>query len=203
MRCVELSIEKLEEKSNLLAEKIQHDFNPDVVVYIARGGYLIGKRVSGYFGIPLIAVGTERQANGFKEMVAPILALMPRALCDWLRSLELRSNVHEKGNKRAVKFLDDVGHLKTKKIKNIVIVDDSVDTGNSVLAVKRLISSDFPLANIKIAAINVWSKSENLIATDFYIYQNAMMRTPMSKDSKEYGKFLRIYGSRKERQNNK
>lgn len=196
MRCIELSIEKLEEQSKLLAKKIKSDFRPDVVVYIARGGYLIGKSVSDYLHVPLVAVGTERQANGLKEMVAPILALLPRGLCDWLRSLELKSNVHERESKREVKFLDDVGNLKAKAIRNIVIVDDSVDTGNSVLAVKQLINKEFPLANVKIAAINVWSQSEKLIATDFYIYQNAMMRTPMSKDSREYRKFVKMYEGR-------
>ena len=50
---------------------------------------------------------------------------------------------------------------------------------------------------IKTAAINCWSKSFSIIKTDFFSYEDTIIQTPMSKDSKEYSIFEELYSNRK------
>ena len=41
-------------------------------------------------------------------------------------------------------------------------------------------------------------KSEDVIKTDFALYRNTVIKTPMSKDSKEYKDFMKIYNEETE-----
>ena len=195
MDCLEFSIKSLEEKCKDWGIEISKDYQPDLIVFVARGSYLIGKALSKYFGVPLIAVGAERSGNNFKEFLAPFLSVLPRWFCNLLRKVELKSNVHKKKEKRNIKFLDTIDKYKNKSIA-ILIVDDSIDTGNSMKQVIELVKFELPESIIRVAALNVWDESENIIKADYYCYRNAIMRTPMSKDSKEYEFFKRMYAER-------
>ena len=88
MDCIELSIKSLDEKCQDFAKQIQLVYQPDLVIYVARGSYLIGKSVVKVFKVPLIAVGAQRKGNELKELVAPFLSLFPRWLCNLLRRCE-------------------------------------------------------------------------------------------------------------------
>lgn len=83
--------------------------------------------------------------------------------------------------------------INLKDFKNILIVDDSVDTGMSMIAVINKIKELNPNAVLKTAALNILANSEENVKIDFYIWKNIIMRTPMSKDSKEYKIFNNIY----------
>lgn len=197
MACIELSIKNLDEKSKLLAEKISKEFTPDIVIYVARGSYLIGRTVSEYFKVPLIAVGAERKGNSVKEYLAPVLSMLPRFICDLLRKVELKSNVHAKSVEREIKFLDDVNSIDKSVVEKILIIDDSIDTGNSMRCVVELVRKEFASAELKIAVLNVMEQSKDVIQADYYCYRNAMLRTPMSKDSREYSVFVKMYLNRR------
>ena len=56
-----------------------------------------------------------------------------------------------------------------------------------------VIQNEFKNAEIKIAGLNIWDKSKNIIHTDFALYENTVIKAPMSKDSSEYKEFVRIY----------
>ena len=199
MDCLEFSIKSLEEKCKCWGSEISKDYQPDLIIFVARGSYLIGKALSKYFGVSLIAVGAERSGNNFKEFIAPFLSVLPRWFCNLLRKAELKSNVHKKKEKRNIKFLDTIDKYKNKN-KNksiaILIVDDSIDTGNSMKQVVEFVKSELPVSIIRVAALNVWDESENIIKADYYCYRNAIMRTPMSKDSKEYILFKKMFENR-------
>lgn len=66
MDCIELSIKSLEDESKKLAKQIEKKYKPDAVIFIARGGFLIGRVVSENFNIPLIAITAERSGNTIK-----------------------------------------------------------------------------------------------------------------------------------------
>ena len=53
MELVELSLKSLEEVSLKLAKKINEDFDYDLVIFIAKGSYLIGKTIADYKNVPL------------------------------------------------------------------------------------------------------------------------------------------------------
>ena len=87
-------------------------------------------------------------------------------------------------------------------MSNIMEVKFSAKSENESLA--RVIAASFAakldptldeIADIKTAAINVLSNSEDVIKIDFYNFKDLIMRTPMSKDSKEYKAFEKIYSS--------
>lgn len=60
------------------------------------------------------------------------------------------------------------------------------------------ISNKMNHVQIKVAGLNVWDKSEDVIKTDFALYRNTVIKTPMSKDSKEYKDFMKIYNEETE-----
>ena len=113
--------------------------------------------------------------------------------------MELKSGVHKVDTERNVFWdRDDFDTISSMNIKNILIVDDSVDTGYSMLQVRNRINADMGQVNIKVAAINVWSKSYTVCKTDYSNYKDTIISTPMSKDSQEYPIFEDMYNRRNE-----
>lgn len=196
MDYLELSIEKLNEECQKWALEIKKEYNPDLIIYIAKGGYLIGKSFSEFFKVPLIGIKTERTGNKIKSFLTPLILKLPTKICDILRIIELKTNLHNRYKERKIKVNLTFNKLDKNKIKKILIIDDSVDTGYSMKAVFNEIKKSFLNAEIKLAAINVWEESIKTINIDFCIYKNTIIRTPMSKDSKEYSTFLKLYKER-------
>ena len=198
MKYIKLSIKSLAAESRELAEDIGKTYQPDLVIYIARGGYLIGEEMAVYFQVPLVGIHAEREGGGLKDKVAPILRLLPSWLTKILREMELSSGVHKVKTERHV-YWDEADFKRVKKqgITNILLVDDSVDTGYSMAQVKNKVQEDFgDVVTVKTAAINVWTKSEAICPTDYRSYTDTIIATPMSKDSQEYPDFERMYDHR-------
>ena len=199
MNCIVLSLKNLEKESLALAQKVEVDFRPDLVVYIARGGYLIGETIAGYFKVDNIGIHAERNGSKLKEFISPILVCLPQGIKLYLRKMELASGVHKEYKERKLYWdnSDQCLRILNDK-KNILVVDDSVDTGysmiNVVQEIYRIVGKNVV---IKTAAINCWSKSFPIIKTDFFSYEDTIIQTPMSKDSKEYSTFEILYANRK------
>lgn len=170
-----------------------------MVVYIARGGYLIGETIAGYFSVDNIGIHAEREGGKLKELISPILKCLPQSIKLSLRKIELASGVHKEYKERKIYWDNsDVCLQILKNKKNILVVDDSVDTGYSMISVVHEICRDVGEdVTIKTAAINYWSKSLSVIRTDFFNYKDTIIQTPMSKDSKEYSIFEQLYSNRK------
>ncbi|WP_303997434.1 phosphoribosyltransferase [Megamonas hypermegale] len=200
MNYVELSIKSLDQISKTLANKIKQSYNPSLIIYIAKGGFLIAKSMSEILDVPIIGIYAVRKGNKNKERLAPILSKIPKCITKILRIIELKSGLHKTIKERHVYFDKDIENFNTNSLK-ILIVDDSIDTGYSMLAVKNMLINKFKnIKDIKVAAINVWDKSDEIITVDFYCYKNTIMVTPMSKDSKEYGAFIKLYEQENKRQ---
>lgn len=193
MRFLELSIKKLENECILWAKDIKRSFKPDLIIYVAKAGYLIGKEMSREFDVPLISINAERKGNSIKTYFQPILKYIPNRLRYILVKLELKSDIHKKSSERNIYFKSNLNKIQLKKIENLLIVDDSVDTGHSINEVKKVVQEKFKNANIRIAALNVWDKSEEIIKVDYSLYRNTIIKAPMSKDSKEYEQFIEMY----------
>ena len=198
MECIDLSIGRL--------DALCQDFfkagnpaikKPDLIVYIAKGGYLIGCSLQSVFDVPLCGIFAERASNGIKEKLSKLLVLLPGWLCNLLRRIEIYSNFHKKHSDRKVTF-DNSWHniIDLGKIKNILLVDDSIDTGWSMHQVRQVLQEKVPGADIKIFVLNEMSAKKPIVKADFKLYENKILRTPMSKDSSEYKEFVRLYNSR-------
>lgn len=197
MDCVMLSLKSLREESLKLARKIEKDYKPDLVVYIARGGYLIGKEISDYFQVPCVGIHAEREGGKLKDFISPLLRLLPKRIKIYLREMELSSGVHEFNKDRKIYWDVDNKSLECVSSKRkILVVDDSVDTGYSMLQVVGEISRKFGQATIKTAALNVWNKSTEVCKINFSNHKNTIITTPMSTDSKEYPLFESLYENR-------
>lgn len=193
MQHLELTRKALEEQCSTWANNIKKVYQPDLIIYIARGGYLIGKQMEEAFQVPMIGVSTVRDGNSLKEKIGPVIAMFPNCIRNLLISIEVKSNKHAKNTERKVRFLKGVEDVKDKNIQKILVAEDSVDTGNSLQQAIKTIRTVFPDAEIKVASLNVWDKSKNIAHVDYALYENTIIKAPMSKDSKEYKEFRSIY----------
>ena len=64
MKYTELSIEKLKSE---WAKELKKTYCPDLVIYVARAGYLIGKEMSEVFEVPMVGISATREGNKLKE----------------------------------------------------------------------------------------------------------------------------------------
>lgn len=195
MKYIELSRKDIEEQCKDWAKEIQKTYQPDLIVYVAKAGYLIGREMKNVFNVPLVGISATREGNDLKEVVGPFVSKLPNFVRNILISLELKSDTHSKNTERKIHYHEGLEKMKSQNIKSILVVDDSVDTGHSMKQVVDAISSLFGDVEIKIAGLNVWDKSRNIIDSDFALYKNTVIKTPMSKDSKEYKDFMKIYNS--------
>ena len=83
MKYIELSIPELEVSSRDLAKKVASEFQPEVVVFIAKGSFLIGQEISNYFNVPLVECFAVREGNKLKELGSPILKILPNYKCQY------------------------------------------------------------------------------------------------------------------------
>lgn len=195
MKYIELSRKDIEEQCKDWAKEIQKSYQPDLIVYVAKAGYLIGREMKDVFNVPLVGISATREGNALKEVVGLIVSRMPNFVRNILISLELKSDTHSKNAERQIHFHEGLEKMKSSNIQSILVVDDSVDTGHSMKQVVDAIHSLFGDVEIKIAGLNVWDKSRSIIDSDFALYKNTVIKSPMSKDSKEYKDFMRIYNS--------
>lgn len=175
MNYTELSIENVKEKSRELYEKIIEEYKYDLVIFIAKGSYLIGQELSNLGDAPLLEIYATRKGGNLKKVLKPLIKIIPKKILINLRKKEMNSNYHEKNNDRQVAFNEEE-YSKYKKCKKILLVDDSIDSGNSVTLVKEALSNYFSKAEIKVAVFNVMNKSA--IKPEFTIYNNMMINGP-------------------------
>ena len=193
MKYTELSRKDIENDCFKWAMDIKKSYQPDLIIYVAKAGYLIGREMNRVFDVPLVGISASREGNGLKEIFGPIVSVMPNFIRNFLISVELKSDTHSKNTERKIHKHEGLEMLDKEKFHHILIVDDSVDTGHSMKQVVNVISSMFVNAEIKTAGLNVWDKSKSIIDTDLALFKNTVIKTPMSKDSKEYKDFMKIY----------
>ena len=199
MELLELSKKSLIEKNKKLYKNIIKDYNYDLVVFVARGSYLIGKDLSELNNTPLLEIFATRKGGKFKKIISPILRIIPKGIKNILRKKEFNSNYHEKNNERNIRFDENIWK-KYKNSKKILLVDDSVDTGYSIKYAKEQIEKFFENSEVKVAAINYFEKSKKVVKTDFYLYKEKMLLGPWSNDSKENKDYMKEYGEWHEEQ---
>lgn len=113
MKCITLSIESLNSKTRNWARKISSEYSPDMIIYVAKAGFLIGKGFSETMECPMIGVETVREkGNGLKSKIAPLIGKLPLFVRNMLIAIELKSGVHKKNDYRRVDMLDKISQLE-------------------------------------------------------------------------------------------
>lgn len=192
MELLELSIENLKKENKKLFEEVTQYFDYDLVIFIARGSYMIGKDLAELRGCPLLEIKACRKGGKIKKIMSPILKIIPKSLKNVLRKKEFDSNYHENNIERQITFNEKVWN-KYKKCKGILLVDDSVDTGYSIKFAKESIQDFFDKSEVRVAAINCFEKSKKVVKTDYYLYEDTLLLGPWSNDSKENKQYLEKY----------
>lgn len=196
MNCIELSIKDLEEQCYKWAEELKGECRPDLVVYVAKAGYLIGREMSRSFGCNMVGIVTKRRGGRVKSKLGSFMKYFPHFVRNVAIFMEFKSGIHAKNSERQVYWLDNPDPF-VGKVKTILIVDDSIDTGYSLKAVAEAVREKFGQnTKIKIAGLNVWDKSRKIIRSDYSLYQNTIILAPMSKDSRYYDEFVQMYKNR-------
>lgn len=195
MNYLELSEKSTREESKKLAQKIENSFTPEIVIFVAKGAYYIGDEIAKYFNVPLIEVKAERQKGKLKKIIAPLLKIIPSSIKKVLREFEVKSNTHNKNSERKVTF-EEKDLKELLKYKRVLLVDDSIDTGNTIKQIVDYLKK-YEL-EIKVAGINIFSMSEEVVKIDYYNYRDTLLNGPWSNDSKYYKRFIDDYKKYKE-----
>lgn len=196
-----MSAKSAQEETIRLAEIIRNDFVPDSVIFIAKGAYQIGLDLGNYFNVPVLEIFAERKTDKLKSIAAPILQLIPSKTKIFLRKYEIRRGIHKNNTNRNVYWGHIPAHIKNADFNNILLVDDSCDTGNTFIQCIQKIKIKYPNAKIKTAALNVFSSSSNKIKIDYFLNQDCIICGPWSKDSEENKTFIEHYNRRFKRGN--
>lgn len=162
------------------------DFQPDLIVGILNGGGFV---VNEFKGVEIELVKLQRD-SWLKHhfLVKFFLRTLPYAVSNALRKIE------SKKAKESIQDinLDELRHCivdlkfdnnSRGNIKNILIVDDAIDTGKTMFVIKNSLAVMFPNAQIKTAVIS-WTIEGSIIKPDYYLFKNTLVRFPWSKDYK-------------------
>ncbi len=191
MDCIELRYDDLNIKCQDWAIKIQSTYTPDLIIFVARAGFPIAIAMNSVFKAEIGVVSAERKGNKIKRLLSPFFRIIPFKLRNILIKNELKSGIHSKNIERNVKIISDLTKFVDRNC-NVLVIDDSIDTGYSIKQVKNEIEKILHYS-VKIAGLNVWDKSKDVIEVDYCLYQNTIIKAPMSKDSKDYRKFVKKY----------
>jgi len=151
---------------------------PDLVVGIASGGVHVAERI--FPAAPHVSVSCRRPSTATKTRMEPVfklIRLLPLAVRDRLRVFEAtrlrRSRPHPMPS---VNVPDAARHAR-----DILVVDDAVDSGATMRAVTEAIRTANPGARIRTAAITVTTPMP-LIWPDMTLYTNVLIRFPWARD---------------------
>ncbi|MCH6269414.1 phosphoribosyltransferase family protein, partial [Neobacillus citreus] len=109
-------------------------FEPDIIIYVANGGIIIGQEMSNLLSKPYYGIKVARSGNSLKKNLSFLIRILPGKVKDILRTFELNSGLHSKASTREIKEVNTDLPISVKKI---LVVDDSVDTGNTILSISN------------------------------------------------------------------
>lgn len=125
--------------SRELARKVKaSNYKPDVVVAVARGGYVPARLVCDFLGVEnLVSIQSQHWTEAAK--------IAERAIIKFKYKLDLRG-------------------------KNVLLVDDIVDTGESLILAKKYIIEEWKPENLKVATLQ-WISSVAKLKPDYYVLE--------------------------------
>ncbi len=183
---------ELQDASNALISLILQNFVPDIIIGIRTGGYIIAEIMAKELQQKPILLAISRQRTGTqkKSRIRKILSFLPYKVTDFLRIIE-HKYLHSKPVAMQQSFCPNIdelatlrGTLRTKEGYKILIVDDAIDSGETMKAVLDVVRAEAsPTCVIKTAAITVTTESP-LVQPDYALYRHVLCRLPWSFDFK-------------------
>ncbi len=191
-----LSRRDLELHSQQLLKNIQKDHIPsNIIIGIATGGVYISRTIKDnlvqqnwngkYYEIKLSRKSTETKK---KLKIKMFLTKLPYFILNQLRKLEVFIFENFKAEKYDSSKEDRVvlSDALIKDIKNsnsILLVDDAIDTGSTILAIKNIVKRINPSIDVKVTVLTVTHKKP-YIEPDYTLYRRVLIRCPWAEDYK-------------------
>lgn len=159
MRVITLNPKQFSEACQRLAQRVMAH-NPagfDYIIAIPRGGRFVAKEMMRFLpGCEYAEIKLQRPSTKNKKGdIDKVLKKLPTWLTDFLRMVE--SFVLQFKHKRVPQVEIRTGNISAH-CKRILIVDDAVDSGCTLMAVKRAVERVCPEANVRTAVITVTTK---------------------------------------------
>lgn len=164
-------------------------FYPDHILYIERAGKLIAFYLANEFGCNYSGVQVLKNKRKLRERLNFFIKLLPPFFRDLLRLAQKLHRENLKDRRRFV-YIDNIEELLNKKI---LIVDDAVDTGESMRAIKaKLLQEGFRNEDLQTAVITIVNSKKTQFKPDIYIFHDVCCKFPWSVDSSEFDMYQRI-----------
>jgi len=163
------------------------EIKPDVVVGILNGGGFVLDEFKKTTkpNIEFTTVKLQRDSTKVikkRSFLQKYLKATPSTLLDGLRRMEHRLNLNRK-LKEIQSDLEIIIKSKPETVNTILILDDALDSGITIKSVIQSLHKQFPNSEIKTAVIS-WTNPKSIIAPDYYIFKNTLVRFPWSLDYK-------------------
>lgn len=171
---------------------IASDFTPNLIVGIPTGGHLVVNAMKKLTnGIDVCFISKQRKSTVTKKKLklSQLLPYLPRSINNILRKVEswLREQNFKYNRDSLLKNqvdtieIDNQTRNLIKNSKYILIVDDAIDSGQTMKAVVETIQKYRHDTLIKIAVINT-TFDNPLVAPDYIVFLKQIVRYPWASD---------------------
>lgn len=186
---IDITLAQLPDICKQMAQNIEDmHFSPDVIIAVERAGRLLAFNLQEHLNVPMTSIYATRPGTNSKHKYSAILKFLPRGVRSCLRVLEAHSGFHKANSSREVRSPYPLSSVDS----HVLLVDDSIDTGNTMQAViDFLLELGFSRNRITTAVINTTLKNP-LIKPDVFLLKN-LCSFPWSADSSESEAFLQEY----------
>ncbi len=185
MRVVTLDNVRFNDACRRLAhEVLASGWQPDMVVGIRTGGAYVAEQMMPLLsGADLRYVELHRSSTPKKGKLRRFLSYLPEWVLNSLRIMEAIVLSRRRADSHAGWCLPE--DLTVLGEKRIIVVDDAVDSGATMLTVVRAMREKNPSADVRAAAITV-TTAQPLIEPDFFLFHNKILiRFPWSMDARK------------------
>lgn len=175
-------------------EKFLDENGNCLVVGIKEGGIPIAKMVvkqlqkESSAKIDFVSVTCQRPSTKRKKSNQLIkitlqksFKILPQSILNKLRVIEYKYLLHKaENNSREITFPDN---FDWKVYDKILVVDDAVDSGNSLRSVLEKIEQEIIIPKTNIISLTVVvTNKQSVIVPDYYLYSDILIRFPWSLD---------------------
>lgn len=193
VRCCRKNMSDVQEDARKWAQEIKKEFHPDLLIFVAKSGFLFAKPMAEVFQCRMADIAAQRPASRVKDKMKKVIRFIPESMVSAILRSPAMYRFHGRQTQRNIEITKRYRQLCQKKHQKILIVDDSVDTGWTLKKVKEIVVQDFPGAVIKTAGYSVIADSKRRMPVDYFRCEDTIVLTATSRKSAEYEAFLEEY----------
>lgn len=189
-----ISMEELRKTCHKWSLDIKEDYCPDLIVFIAKSGFVIAEEFSKTFDIPMAEIMASRVGGKMKKRIAPLFRKMPLSIRNRIVASKFAYTINDRKQNRDVVVPHKLREMaSTGKYRRILLIDDSVDTGWTFINVMKTVKKMFDCSEIKTLSLIEMSYSNKRFTPDYSLFRDVLLMTPAQMDSTENELFLDQY----------